>query len=437
MSVKKSNDSFQNILKGIISIVFLFVFLIIAYATITSSRETRSKAAPAPTIYKSWEFNGTTTEWWTGTNLNGFTVKNGSLVGTATYRIASIYSRFAAVRLLQGKKSLIFRMSVRIPQTYQTSPTPTPTTGSTFQLKVSYVASGVQKEFPPIQGRINGGMVDYNMTFPEIEEMPITSLKLELSSIKTTTKVEFDYIRLTGTALPTPTIATPSPTSSCQSQITLASYSVRESCGTDLYRYVDYACSDGYKATQGGPTSCKSTSLWKQSAFDDCIRRPGNCPSTTPHMTPAPSLSKTPTPTWTSPTPTPTAVPYVTSTPTPTAVPTPYSCIFGTPTVTFDYQHQKAIAGTPLVYNITLLNNDGVTCPSTIFNLSSSLPSFEWIRVLDPTISIYPKTQRSFAITLTSPSGASAQTYTIYVYTNSGMSAYHSLSIPLTYTVIP
>ena len=101
---------------------------------------------------------------------------------------------------------------------------------------------------------------------------------------------------------------TPTPTSLCR--VTLSKYSLSEPCGTDVYRYVKYTCSDGYTATQGGSTSCKSASVWKQYASDDCIRRQSSTcitPPSTTYPSPWPSSTGGPVPTWVQYTPTPTA----------------------------------------------------------------------------------------------------------------------------------
>jgi len=170
-------------------------------------------------MYRAWEFT-TTTEGWNATNLNSFWARNGFLTGTANYRIVSVSNRFMDVRLLRGNKNVTVRMAVSIPQTYEPTPTyhptPTPTITQTtgpFVLKVSYMSSGVQRELAPVQGKINGGMIEYILPFTDIAEIPINSLKLEISSIKPSARIQFDYIRLSGTVIPTPTM-TPIPTAS-------------------------------------------------------------------------------------------------------------------------------------------------------------------------------------------------------------------------------
>ena len=65
----------------------------------------------------------------------------------------------------------------------------------------------------------------------------------------------------------------------CQSIGAVASNTqVRESCGGDNYRYADMTCCPASPppaptcttTTQGGPTSCKPYSLWKQYTVDYC-----------------------------------------------------------------------------------------------------------------------------------------------------------------------
>jgi len=126
-----------------------------------------------------------------------------------------------------------------------------------------------------------------------------------------------------------------------------------------------------------------------------------------------------------------------TPTPTPSITATPAPCVRGTPTLTIDNQNQQANPGVPLTYTITLLNNDSISCQATGFNLSINTPTNGWTSTFNPYKEIPPQTSAIIPVIITSPSDTSAQQYFINFYTTSGASVYHTLYLPLGYTVIP
>ncbi len=54
---------------------------------------------------------------------------------------------------------------------------------------------------------------------------------------------------------------------------TLTAYTPTTSCGTDLFRYVKFGCSNGYSGSLGSDTSCKSTAEWKNYAYEECTKQ--------------------------------------------------------------------------------------------------------------------------------------------------------------------
>jgi hypothetical protein len=93
------------------------------------------------------------------------------------------------------------------------------------------------------------------------------------------------------------------------------------------------------------------------------------------------------------------------------------SCTRANPTVTISPSSQTAQAGTTLTYTVSIKNNDNSACGSSTFSLSvSSCPSGWTCRLSKSSVKISPgSTDSSTTINVTSPSTASAGTYTFKV----------------------
>jgi len=85
----------------------------------------------------------------------------------------------------------------------------------------------------------------------------------------------------------------PTPSTSVCKSVYLTSYNVSNNCN-DGYRYVTYTCSDGYKGSMGGESSCKSMAIWKQYSAEECQRR--SCSPTISIILPTKLPTKYPSP---------------------------------------------------------------------------------------------------------------------------------------------
>lgn len=102
------------------------------------------------------------------------------------------------------------------------------------------------------------------------------------------------------------------------------------------YRYMTFACYDGFSRREGSPSSCKSSSIWFSYAKEYCKNR-SNCSAPTPirpTIWPTPQVTGIPTPPPISPFPT----TQISSIPTPTPTQSPplgcyYKLICPTPTL--------------------------------------------------------------------------------------------------------
>jgi len=70
-----SSSSFHKILILVFGIAFGLVALALVYQGTRTSTDIRSRAALEEKIVQGWEFNGETTENWTGVNINSLTLK--------------------------------------------------------------------------------------------------------------------------------------------------------------------------------------------------------------------------------------------------------------------------------------------------------------------------------------------------------------------------
>jgi len=86
-------------------------------------------------------------------------------------------------------------------------------------------------------------------------------------------------LNLTIVSLPTPT-----PTPVCKTGVN--SFSVYNTCPGG-FRNAKYICYDGTSGILGGPTSCKSSAIWREYAEKACEGR-SSCPTPTPYPSPPP-----------------------------------------------------------------------------------------------------------------------------------------------------
>ncbi|MCX6791779.1 MAG: hypothetical protein NT149_01960 [Candidatus Gottesmanbacteria bacterium] len=216
MKYKTTHDPFHAILKIVLGVVFGVMLLAISYKTVTTSREIRSRAAGMQDItYKSWEFNGATTEGWIQTNLTGLKVANGLLTAFTTNYNAILFNKSVAAAMPVGNKYLKFRLAVvNLPQPMpkpiaaraivSTIPSPQP---QTFTIGVSYMIRGAlqQKVLPVIVGTAFGNMYEYSVRLPDIGGVTIDSIQMTLKPMRVGRSIQLDWVRLVGPPSPTPT----------------------------------------------------------------------------------------------------------------------------------------------------------------------------------------------------------------------------------------
>lgn len=66
---------------------------------------------------------------------------------------------------------------------------------------------------------------------------------------------------------------------SCVSKEGVNSFSVDTECELGNFRYMTFVCYDGYTKREGGPSSCKSSELWRSYADESCKGHKNNCTS--------------------------------------------------------------------------------------------------------------------------------------------------------------
>lgn len=67
----------------------------------------------------------------------------------------------------------------------------------------------------------------------------------------------------------------------CTPKTGLNSFSVDTACSGGNFRYMTFACYDGFGRREGSATSCKSSTTWKAYAESYCIGHTGGCPTPT------------------------------------------------------------------------------------------------------------------------------------------------------------
>lgn len=127
-----------------------------------------------------------------------------------------------------------------------------------------------------------------------------TVMMLYDTSTPTTTPTPTPTPKATPTPVPSPIYSTkPSPVpSSITCGTPLNKWQFRESCGTKLYRYIDFNCSGSTQSQVfGNPNICKSEAEWVAEARTACMNAKCVSPTPTPFMSTAPKPVPTTTPT--------------------------------------------------------------------------------------------------------------------------------------------
>ncbi len=114
--MSRSNHSY-NIQKSIsfaFVVLFCLVALVFLYKAATTSTDPRSRAGEGETVVADWEFNGSTTEGWQGTNTVGLSVSDGSLHFSKDQNTnpSLLFSNLSKV-LPTGNKFFRIQLSVR------------------------------------------------------------------------------------------------------------------------------------------------------------------------------------------------------------------------------------------------------------------------------------------------------------------------------------
>jgi len=277
-SFSSNKTSFNKIFIIVFGVALGLMALAMGFKGVQNTSDIRSRAATVTTMVKRWEFNGTSAEGWMQSQ-NPMTVKNGALTFDTQFKSAiTEISNTTSFVIPMGIRSLQMRMRIVRPSTGITENRLNPTLSAvSVPVEIHFQKKGAayedfSKSTLFIKAIADGQWHSYTVAFPDtLMKYPVerTVIRINGSAIQPRASVAIDWIRISvQRTTPTPT---PTPTSLCR--VTLKSYSVTEPCGTDLFRYVKYACSDGYTATQGGSTSCKSASVWKQYASEDCMKR--------------------------------------------------------------------------------------------------------------------------------------------------------------------
>jgi len=332
MKFRNTHDSFRTILKIVVGVMFALALVAISFKAATTSREDRSKAAEIQRIYKSWEFDGATTEGWLSTNLLGMKVAGGMLTSMITDTPVTLTNKAVSTVLPIGNKYINVRLAVsnshqslsapKIPLPNEKSMNMLLPTVSPYMISVGYMVNGgSRRELSPVTGKADGNFYEYTMRMPDINGLTIDSMQFVLSSVRPGMVVQIDWVRV---------LASPIPTPSPVCKVGVNSFSVESPCSPDYKtaRYVTYQCYDGSGGRLGNGM-CQPVDVLNKQAQDICQKRT-NCPPPTPACyykqiecikAPCPTITVCPPPTITpTKTPTPPSPPPITPTSTPTCV---------------------------------------------------------------------------------------------------------------------
>lgn len=111
-------------------------------------------------------------------------------------------------------------------------------------------------------------------------------------------------------------------------------------------------------------------------------------------------------------------------------------CARANPTLAVSPSESQWVApGTPVTYTVTVTNHDGAECAASVFDLSSTVPS-GWIATYDASaLSIESGSSGSAMLTVTSPSSAADEFYTVVVAAWNAAASAYSASASATYVV--
>ena len=270
-----------NVVSLVLTILFGIVAAVIAYATWKGGAfELRSQAALPERIIRQWNFNGKTTEGWILGGFSNTRVANGVL--RAVYgnpkQSAALQNTNVGVSLPYGPKYIRMRMGIN-------------SGGAQNQVNVaiSYALQGKNTVtgLQPFSVIPDNTRREYSVTLPDISAATIKSIMISFTGLKSGNQLEVDWVRLVSKWIQ----PSPSPTITCKTGVN--SFSVDTACDGG-YRYMTFSCYDGFGRREGGPTSCKSSSVWSSYAQQYCIGH-SNCPTPSGGATVIPTPFSTPT----------------------------------------------------------------------------------------------------------------------------------------------
>jgi M6 family metalloprotease-like protein len=111
------------------------------------------------------------------------------------------------------------------------------------------------------------------------------------------------------------------------------------------------------------------------------------------------------------------------------------ACTRSAPTISLSPTSRTGTSGSTQSYTATVKNNDGPSCASTTFNLSSSLPSGFTASFSPSSLTLVAGSTNSTTISVKSPSSASNSTYSFTITSNDGTVSGHSASTSGSYIV--
>src|SRR3989344_3271824 len=172
-------------LRTIVYIILALGLVVGGYLTFKASQmstEGRSKAALEYKTYESWEFEGTDTEGWVGTNLTNIKVGGDVLKGIVG--TAKAYPKLTHKTVSLDKGNKMFEISVAV------SPAVKHIIGATpivepYTLNVIYAepTGGLKRKPLVMNSKTDGQMNNLVARFPEIGKLDIGNLVLEFVNV--------------------------------------------------------------------------------------------------------------------------------------------------------------------------------------------------------------------------------------------------------------